>query len=682
MDVYRQHVNRKYTQKLNNTRDLQRWSVKQPHDFWIDLYGYLNILPPLPSSTRKAYDDTRAMKSNPPFFEGHYLNYAENALFANLDSECVALIGIRDDKDIYTGTPDTLTWGQFREKVRQTASALRRSGIKPGDRVGALVATSNWAIILFHAAATIGAIFTCISPELGVEGCVSRLRQVTPSILFVDTHGVYKGKLVPTAAKLRDLLQKLKLQLQVFIVPIVPTQSDFPTIDDFLERSSSSDDLEFTRVPFNHPLMICYSSGTTGAPKCIVHQHGWLMQVKKISTLHNSLGPGKVAMVYSSTSWIVFYAFCGHLTSGSTLVVYNGSPLYPDAKQLLRICERFRVNFLGTSPRNLLEVQISRTIPKIEFDLSPLKMVYTTGAPLSLEQYRWFYRSFPIEAQICNTSGGTDTASSLLIGDPCGPIYAGEMQIYALGMDVDILDPNTGVSIEQTGEAGEMVIRKPFPSMPCFFWGDTNNEIYHNAYFSRFPDLDVWAQHDWLSHNPVTGCYVLHGRSDGVLSELLPGQVLSFDWISFLYAIRDANTVIDPSGVRFGSGEIYAIVEAPPHTKYISNTLCVGRRRPQDHDEQVFLFLVMMPGFSLTDTLRLQIKNAIRNELSPRHVPKFVIAVPDIPMTINGKKVEIAVKNVISGKEVKPSSTVQNPETIEWFKRFRELESEPRDTRI
>lgn len=541
MDVYRQHVNRKFRQRLNNTRDLQRWSVTQPHDFWIDLYGYLNIQPPLPSSTRKAYDDTRPMSSNPPFFEGHNLNYAENVLFANPDKEGVSLIGIRDDQDIYTGTPDTLTWGQFREKVRQTASALRRSGIKQGDRVGALVATSNWAIVLFHAAATIGAIFTCISPELGVEGCVTRLHQVTPSILFVDTHGVYKGKLIPTAAKLRDIIQKLKLQLQVFTIPIVPTKSDFPTIDTFLERSTPFDELVFTRVSFNHPLMICYSSGTTGAPKCIVHRHGWLMQVKKISTLHNSLSPGKVVMVYSSTSWVVFYAFCGHLTSGSTLVVYNGSPLYPDAKQLLRICDRFRVNFLGTSPRNLLEIEISRTIPKKEFDLSSLRMVYTTGAPLSLEQYRWFYRSFPAEAQICNTSGGTDTASSLLIGDPCGSIYAGEMQIYALGMDVDILDPNSGVSIEHTGEAGEMVIRKPFPSMPCFFWGDEENKLYHDAYFSRFPDLDVWAQHDWLSHNPATGCYVLHGRSDGVLSKLPSEKALSFEGLLFLYVTNNAN---------------------------------------------------------------------------------------------------------------------------------------------
>lgn len=520
MDRYRQHVNNMYSQKLTNTPELHHWSVTQPHAFWTDLYNYLNLMPPLPSSMRKAYDDTVPMSKNPPFFPGHTLNYAENVLFANPDPNAVALIGIRDDQDIYNGIPDILTWGQFREKVRQTASALRRSGVKQGDRVGALVATSNWAIILFHATASIGAIFTCISPELGIKGCVSRLQQVTPTILFVDSHTVYKGKMVSTAGKLDDILQKLKLRLEVFVVPVVPCKSNFPMMENFLGRSSSSDELAFTRVPFNCPLMICYSSGTTGAPKCIVHQHGWVIQVKKISTLHNSLGPGKVVMIPSSTSWVVFYAMCGHLTVGATLVLYNGSPLFPDAKQILRICDKHRVNFLGTSPRLLLEIEMSRTIPKQEFDLSPLNMVFTTGAPLSLEQYRWFYRSFPPKAQICNTSGGTDIASSLLIGDPCGPIYAGEMQSLALGMDVDILDPDSGISIAHSGEAGELVIRKPFPSMPCFFWGDTDGKIYHDAYYSRFPDIDVWAQHDWLSRNPSTGCYILHGRSDGVLSKL------------------------------------------------------------------------------------------------------------------------------------------------------------------
>ncbi|KAG9790895.1 acetoacetate-CoA ligase, partial [Aureobasidium melanogenum] len=657
MDRYRLHVNKRYGQDLQDTKELHKWSVTRPHDFWIDLYGYLGLVPPLPPSMKKAYDDSIPMSHVPPFFPGHEINYAENVLFANTDPEAVALIGIREDQDIYNDKPEVITWRGFREKVRQTASALKRCGVKKGDRVGALVAASSWAVILFHAAATIGAIFTSISPELGVEGCVSRLQQVTPSILFVDSDVVYKGKTVSTKQKLDEILSKLKVKVQplVFLVPVTTAPSKFPTIHDFLQKSVNSDELKFTRVPFNSPLMICYSSGTTGAPKCIVHQHGLIIQLKKISVLHNSLVPGDVIMQYSSTSWVVFYIMCGHLSAGATLVVYNGSPLFPDAKQLLRICERHKVAFLGASPRLLLEIEMSKTMPKKEFDLSTLRMVYTTGAPLSAEQYKWFYRTFPPSVHICNTAGGTDTATSLLALDPSGPVYIGEMQVPGLGMDVDILDPITGKSIAHMGEAGEMVVSKPFPSMPCFFWGDKDGKIYKAAYFERFPDLDVWAQHDWLSKNPKTGGYTMHGRSDGVLN---------------------------PSGIRFGSGEIYAIVEAEPFTEYISNSLCVGRRRPQDPDEEVFLFLVMKPGHSLTEELRARIKAAIRNGLSPRHVPKFVLAVPDIPVTINGKKVEIAIKNVISGKDVTPSATVQNPDSIAYFKRFRNLDREPKVARL
>jgi acetoacetyl-CoA synthetase len=401
--------------------------------------------------------------------------------------------------------------------------------------------------------------------------------------------------------------------------------------------------------------MICYSSGTTGAPKCIVHQHGLILQVKKISMLHDSLTPSDVVMQYSSTSWVVFYVMCGHFSVGAALVVYNGSPLYPDAKQLLRICERYKVTFLGVNPRLLLEMEMAKVVPKEEFDLSALKIVYTTGATLGLEQYRWFYRSFPREVQICNTAGGTDAATSLIALDPTGVVYEGEMQVLGLGMDVDVADPVTGESIAHTGEAGEMVIRKPFPSMPCFFWGDTDGKIYRSAYFERFDNVDMWAQHDWMSVNPKTGGYMLHGRSDGVLN---------------------------PSGIRFGSGEVYGIVEAVPFMDDISNTLCVGRRRKQDSDEQVFLFVVMKPGKSLTPELRQKIKTAVKDELSARHVPRFVLAVPEIPVTINGKKVEIAVKQVISGKDVTPSAMVQNPESVAHFKRFRGMESEPKDTKI
>ncbi|KAK5126729.1 hypothetical protein LTR85_009663 [Meristemomyces frigidus] len=655
MDDYRRHVNRRYYENLRTSKDLQRWSVQQPHKFWMDLYGYLGLKPPLPRHLTKAYDDTVPMSSIPPFFPGLRMNYAENAMFANPDPNAIALVGVREGMDLAKEDAEQLTWHDFREKVRLTASALRRSGVNQGDRVAALVANSIWAMILFHASASMGAIFTSISPELGLEGCVSRLQQVTPSILFADSDTVYKGKSVSTASKVQQILERLCPKPQTYVVPIASEQTAHPSTHEFLAKANLSEPLTFAPTSFNDPLMICYSSGTTGAPKCIVHRHALIIQLKKIAAIHNSTTPADVILQYSSTSWVVFYVMCGYFACGAKTIVYNGSPMYPDAKQLLRMVEKFKVTYFGSSPRYLLEVEMSKSIPKDEFDLSALRIVYTTGATLSHEQYRWFYKAFPPDVHLCNTAGGTDTATSLIAADPCGPIYAGEMQILGLGMAVDIADPATGDSIMHTGEAGEMIVNKPFPSMPCFFWGDEHNKKYKESYFERFDRIDVWAQHDWLSCNPKTGGLVMHGRSDGVLN---------------------------PSGIRFGSGEIYAIVEAAPLNDKISNSLCVGRRRPQDTDEEVFLFVVLAKGHTFTPELSKSIKQAIREALSARHVPKFVIEVPDVPVTINGKKVETAVKQVLGGKDVTPSNTVSNPEMIGYFKRFRDIESEPRTAKL
>jgi acetoacetyl-CoA synthetase len=518
MDDYRLHVNGTFGLHIHDSQGLVKWSNEKPQDFWIDLYSYLKLVPSLPPSIKEAYDGKAPMSSNPPFFEGLEINYAENGLFSNPDPNATALIGLREGQSL--DEAEYMTWQEFRDSVRLIASALRRSGIRKGDRVGALVATSNFAMVLFHATAAIGAIFTCISPDLGLEGCVARLQQVTPSILFVDGDAVYKGKTASTIDKLDQILSRLKPVPETFVVPIVSQSPRYPTVyEDFLRRADPNDELTFTRVSFNDPLMICYSSGTTGPPKCIVHRHGLCLQTRKISTLHNSLTPADVLMQYSSTSWVVFYVMCGHFAVGAATICYNGSPMYPDVKQLLRIVEKFKVTYFGSSPRYLLEVEMSKCVPKEEFDLSALKTVYTTGATLSPEQYRWFYRSFPPSIQICNTAGGTDTATSLIALDPNGHIYAGEMQIRALGMDVDIVDPSSGASIYDSREAGEMIIRKPFPSMPCFFWGDTGNRKYKASYFERFDNIDVWAQHDWLSRNPRTGGFTMHGRSDGVLSK-------------------------------------------------------------------------------------------------------------------------------------------------------------------
>lgn len=310
MDAYRRHINKRFYENLRTTQDLQRWSVQNPQKFWLDLYSYLKLVPALPKGMTKAYDDSKPMSSVPSWFDGLEINYAENAIFDNPDPNAVALVGVREGMDLGPEDGEILTWHQFRDQVRLTASALRHCGIQKGDRVGALVATGIWAMVLFHATASIGAIFTSISPELGLEGCVSRLQQVTPKILFADSDTVYKGKTVPIVDKVKKILSRLEPDPQLYMISIHAQQSDFPSVNDFLDKADPNDALTFTRVPFNYPLLICYSSGTTGAPKCIVHQHGSIMNFKKISAIHNSTTPNDVILQYSSTSWVVFYVMC------------------------------------------------------------------------------------------------------------------------------------------------------------------------------------------------------------------------------------------------------------------------------------------------------------------------------------------------------------------------------------
>ncbi|EZF26841.1 acetoacetate-CoA ligase [Trichophyton rubrum CBS 100081] len=648
IDKYRQRVNKIFGLDLQNSYQLQQWSVKHPHDFWIDLYKYIGIVPELPPDTIRAYDDTLPLNSIPPFFKGIELNYTENILRWK-NPEAVALIGLRESDPL---NGEFVTWSQLNERIRVVRSALLQHGIKQGDRIGAIVSTSIWSVVLLLASASIGAIFSSISPDMGIEGCASRFQQIEPSIIFADSDMSYKGKRTSLDEKIKAVMQRLPKSL-IFVNPISHSStSSFPLIGTFLSKSRDTDALEFTRVPFSYPLYILYSSGTTGPPKCLVHQHGVVLQLLKVSLLHNSLGPKDVVFQYTSTSWVLFNIMNGHLGAGATLICYDGSPLWPDATTMLKILQKFKVTYWGTSPRYCLELEASRVIPREKFDLSALRMVTTTGSTLTADQFRWFYKVFP-DVHLSSVAGGTDIATSWIASDPSSPVYAGEMQMFALGMNVEVADSDTGESITHTGQSGELICRTPFPSMPVFFWGDKDNKKYNSSYFERYEHICVWAQHDWISVNPITKGISMYGRSDGVLN---------------------------PSGIRFGSAEIYAISEGPQFNTEIEDTLCVGRRRAKDKDEEVFLFVKMRNQAQnrLTPELEQRLRLAIRTSLSARHVPKFIVQVPEIPVTINGKKVEIAVKKITSGNKVQVSATVVNPKALEFYEQFYELETQPK----
>ncbi|KIW65488.1 acetoacetate-CoA ligase [Phialophora macrospora] len=709
---FRHRINRKFSQSLKDSHELHTWSVQNPHEFWIDLYDFCGIIPPLPKHTKLAYNPKLRLRDIPTFFPGLRLNYAENVLVPNTqrDPHAIALVGVRENA---LSDPENITWAELTELVRLTRSAMVRQGIQQGDVIAALMANSIWIIVLFLASASIGAIFTSVSPDLGVSGCVSRFSQVEPKWLFADTDLALRGTRPLMMGKVLQILRSMPDAKSKPRVVFVPTSHkphlkanlqyirpihDAVSLFTFLEASHPGDKLTYARLPTDQPLVIVYSSGTTGEPKCIVSPHISILNYKKISLLHNGLTPQSTVFQYSSTSWILWNVMNGHLSVGAKVICYDGGALYPDPSTMLRIVERFKATYWGTSPRYLLELEqsgildpASPTYQKI--DLSSLVLVTTTGATLTTEQFTWFYNpvrgiSPTREIHLSSVAGGTDIASSWIATNPAGPVYANEMQLWALGHDCDILDSETGESIAHTGKPGELVCRKPFPSMPCRFWGDTGNKKYMEAYFEKFPIsrdvnaeegkaaakkwwwipakaddkadatdyLDVWAQHDFITRNPRTGGLQILGRSDGVLN---------------------------PSGIRFGSSEIYNIVEGPLFNTLISDSLCVGRRRAHDKDETVFLFVIMAPGHEndFTPALVDRIKAAIREGLSPRHVPKFVFQVKDIPYTVNGKKVEIAVKKVISGTDVKVSSTVRNPASLKDYARFRDVERETAGSR-
>jgi acetoacetyl-CoA synthetase len=344
------------------------------------------------------------------------------------------------------------------------------------------------------------------------QGCISRLQQVTPSILFADSHRTYKGQQQSNEAKVANIVKKLSCPLEIFLIPLTEDKIlSFPLLSQFLSRSSPSDQLQYARVSFNDPLYILYSSGTTGPPKCLVHRHGAIIQHKKIGILHNSLTPGEIVFQYSSTSWVLWNIMIGHLSVGATLILYDGSPTWPSPDAMLDIVEKYKVNYWGCSPRYLQALEATKVSLRQRNDLSSLRMVQSGGSHLAADQYHWFYQNFPPLVHLTSVTGGTDLVTSWIGTDPAGPLYAGELQLPILGHDVDIADPVTGESIKQSGDSGEFVCRQPFPSMPILMWGDEGNEKYRASYFERF-GYTCWAQHDWASYNPHTKGWTVHGR--------------------------------------------------------------------------------------------------------------------------------------------------------------------------
>ena len=603
--------------------DLHKWSVANLETFWSEFWEYSGII------YSKKYE---SVLSNPvmpgaKWFLGSELNYAQNLLSGNPDQ--VAIISTGENRQ-----DQNFTFKDLNVAVSKAQTGLESLGVQKGSRVAAFVPNCVESIVLMLATSACGAIWTSCSPDFGSQGAIDRFGQVEPSILIVSNGYSYNGKIFPLDEKINGVISNIDSIQNIICIDFVDVNCtlNHESVISYNELlSNNSLTPNFVQVPFDHPLYIMYSSGTTGPPKSIVHGvGGTLIQHLKEHQLQCDIQAGKDRLFWFTTcGWMMWNWLVSALASGATIILYDGSPSYPTLGHLWDMAERTKITHFGTSPKFLSACSNIGLVPKDISDLSNLKSVLSTGAPLVPEQYDWVYDNIKSDIQLSSISGGTDIIGCFLAGSPILPVYRGEIQCVQLGMDVQSWN-DAGESI--IGESGELVCVKPFPSMPVKFWNDNNDKKYHSAYFEDFDN--VWTHGDYVKITESGGA-IISGRSD---------------------------TTLNPGGVRIGTAEIYRSVENIPE---ISDAIVVGR--PNADDVEIVLFIKLNEGIRLDSKLSDQIKTLIRLKNTPRHVPKYIFEVRDIPYTISGKKVEKAILSSILGEKIKNKDALANPESLKEY---------------
>ena len=615
-----------------NYEELHQWSVDRPELFWAQVWDFTGI-----QSSRR-WDTVLADLDQFPgaqWFSGAALNFAENLLRNRSDK--TALISRLEN-----GTRTTTSYRELYQQVAACAAALRNLGVVSGDRVAGFMPNVPETIVAMLATASIGAIWSSCSPDFGINGVMDRFGQIEPVVLFACDGYFYNGKTIDSLPRLAEICDKIDSIKTLVIVPIVsakPTAALMPQAklwSDFL-LTENPPELIFAQLPFNHPLVIMYSSGTTGVPKCIVHSAGGsLLQHLKEQQLHTDLQSDDVLFFYTTCGWMMWNWLISGLASEATLVLYDGSPFYPNANALMDMAEREQISIFGGGAKYISALEKADVVPRESHKLDRLKTILSTGSPLSQESFRYVYRDMKSDLCLASISGGTDILSCFVLGNPCLSVWEGEIQCCGLGMAVEIWD-DSGRAI--TEQKGELVCTRPFPSAPIYFWNDPDNRKYHTAYFETYPG--VWAQGDYAEITEHGGV-IIHGRSDAALN---------------------------PGGVRIGTAEIYRQVEK---LNEIVDSVCIGQ--DWDDDVRVVLFVVLRDGIDLDETLKNYIRTTIRTETTPRHVPTKIIAVPAIPRTISGKIVELAVRNIVHNKVVTNVDAMANPEALHFFSNLAELQ--------
>ena len=628
-------VNARRGTRLGDYSELYAWSLAEPAAFWSELARFADVRAEWGAGPVIEHPERMP---GARFFPQARLNFAENLL--RFDDGREALV-FRNE----CGARRSLSHRELRGEVARVAGGLRAAGVAAGDRVAGFVPNLPEAAIAMLATATIGAIWSSCSPDFGVRGVLDRFGQIAPRVLFTADGYFYAGKQLDSLESMSEVLAKLPSVERVVVIPYAEREPGLARLGAAASRAilwqefgSGSAPPEFALHPFNHPLYILYSSGTTGVPKCIVHgAGGTLLQHQKEHLLHTDLKRSDRLFYFTTCGWMMWNWLMSGLACGATLVLYDGSPFHPQPGVLWHMADEERITIFGTSAKYLAALEKSTFVPAQSVDLTALRTLLSTGSPLLPEGFDYVYRSVKSDLQLASISGGTDIVSCFALGCPTRPVYRGELQCRGLGMAVDIFDD---AGSPARGERGELVCTAPFPSMPVGFWNDPDGARYRAAYFERFPG--VWHHGDYAALTAHDGL-VIYGRSDAVLN---------------------------PGGVRIGTAEIYSAVESLPQ---ILEALAVGQ--DWQGDVRVVLFVRLQGGVELDEALQKEIRNAIRAQTTPRHVPAKIIAVPDIPRTLSGKVTELAVRNVIHGLPVKNVDALANAGALDYFRDLPDLQS-------